>query len=193
MKWFSFQVCHVFRIGKMLPGGNSDTGKRGSLISYVNSFSQYKRPHAVGVLNISKIITKRWNLIFISFFCSTVFCFCCGAMGSSINDVTQFWTIFDPLYHHCTVYVVTNAAVTKSLPPSFQGRDVLHRLSLFMYTKTFLVVMWHHLRIKTFTLIEFSGLVRVWSSRLSCSPATTRTFTNFTTGSFEEWRPNTIL
>jgi hypothetical protein len=60
-----FQVCHVFRIGKMLSGGNADTGKRGSLITYAGTASgtgtgcQYKRPFAVGVVNISKIITKR--------------------------------------------------------------------------------------------------------------------------------------
>ncbi len=60
-----FQVCHVFRIGKMLSGGNADTGKRGSLITYAGTATgtgtgcQYKRPFAVGVVNISKIITKR--------------------------------------------------------------------------------------------------------------------------------------
>jgi hypothetical protein len=51
----------------MLSAGSGDTGKRGSMTSYINPGLQYKRPYAAGVVNISKIITKRSE----SSFCNT--------------------------------------------------------------------------------------------------------------------------
>ena len=52
--------------------------------------------------------------------------------------------------------------------------------------------MWRHSRITPTLWLGFKGSARASSSRRSCSPATTRTSTNFTTGSFDAWRPNTI-
>lgn len=52
----------------MLSGsGGGDSGKRGSLITNVSSGLVYKRPYAAGVVNISKIITKRYrNYLYIN-------------------------------------------------------------------------------------------------------------------------------